>query len=295
MSEAQQSWIDEVVGEAPEPVEQESTDIGEEIKPEIEAKAEKESKPEAKHEQPQGKGETPYVPIFELYKERDKAKEAQSKLGQQNEAIMELKRQIEDLRNPPKPAPDPEEDPAGYLAHQQEQLKKGQDELKNEIQQDKQQREAAKKRQEVETYIQQAESQFKAQKEDYPEALAHLRTLQYNQLLQQGVDQQQAMQTIFNSEFQQAVNLLAMGFNPAEMMYQRAVQYGYKKPETQKEQQPHATAEQKEELQNLDNALQAAKGAGNKGGKVDLKTLIEAPDEQFHSMMEEIFPGMRKY
>lgn len=294
-----ESWLDRQLAEEPAEVsEPTEADLAEELEPKKEeaptvVKAEKEEAPEVQEERKTSKDHQ--VPLHELLKERDKVRNVEQQNRQLYNMLEDMKNQIQQLRTPPKQEEVPDEnlDPEGFLKYQNKKLNEKIDDIDQRDQARQQQAHVAQQRQQVEGYLHKFEQEFEKQTPDFRDALIHIRTQQVQNVMSQGYTQEQAFKAVFDAEFREAVNLMALGYNPAEIIYAKAQKLGYKKTEAAPE--PKAEA-QEDKVKNLDKALAAAKGTGaGKGGGIDMKAILEADDNQFESIWKGMFGNMRKY
>lgn len=143
-------------------------------------------------------------------------------------ALEERLAKLEKPAVPPAPEPDFIEDPKGYVDAKTERalaaLKETQERL-----------EPLQQAQETQQFLQtiaSVEADYVKQAPDYYEALAHVRTVRAQQLMElyPQATPQQVQQQITSEELQVSRALLAQGRNPSEVVYKLAKTYGYSKP-----------------------------------------------------------------
>lgn len=290
MAEAQE-WLNETIspteGMEQEPEIQEP--IEETPEPEV-PKAEEAPEPVEEKE----KGHS--VPLPFMLREREARKETEKELERVKESanseLAALKEQLIELRAKVQPdkVPDPEEDPAAFLQHQQEtqskQINEKIETLSSKIEQSEAEKAQQAQLQQVQSQIAMRESEFVKEAPDYYDALNHVRNIQFNHLTQNGWTEERATQYIVQQEFQEAMSLSQLGYNPAQMIYDKAQrEYGYSRPQPAEQPDPQKA----EQLQNLDKTL----GASGKTGGVDVKDMLTMSEEEFDKAWDSQFGDKR--
>lgn len=202
------------------------------------------------------------VPYGALKEERDRRKrEAEEKAAAIRERD-ELRRQLEDARKAkadPKPDEDPEpdstNDPVGHIQWQQRQIMKREQEREARERDDLARQEFARK-------AASDQKAFEADHPDYGAALTHARATRLRQLQRTGLDQQQAIQQLHVEEIGLAFVAWKQGKNSAEMIYDWATDYGYRKAEP-KPAPAAAEIKRKQEAAAAATSLSKAGGAAN--------------------------------
>jgi len=126
--------------------------------------------------------------------------------------------------------------------------------------------------------------------------MSHMRSAQYNSLMEKGFTDEQAINGIFQHEFDQATKLMSMGLNPAQIMYQQSIdKFGYTKPAQKADPVPAADDNKatKEKFANTDAALAAASGSGKSGGNLSVEQLLKTPDEEFNAIWANANGGVK--
>lgn len=281
-------WLDEVVGEESaqteevqeEAIQEETVNEAEQAVEEIKEEAQETEEPKEEKEP-----EKTAVPLPFMMREREKRQIAEAERDTYKEKyeqdINTLKEQIMELRSQAKQpeAPNPDDDPVAYLQHTQEQklneVNSKFSELQAKLDEKDQTSQQTEQINQLKTYLGQYEDSFKAQTPDYYDALNHMRQKQVQYLQTKGYDQNSAAQYILNQEFEKAVQLMGVGYNPAQLIYEEAKRdYGYTPPSKD---EPAANPKA-EELKNLDENLG---DSGKSGGGASVKDLITMSDEEF--------------
>lgn len=237
------------------------------------------------------------VPLHELLRERTNRQTQEKKNTELNDSITALRAEIEKLKNPPPPTPDAEEDPAGYLQHKTDELQGKIDTLENKNTENDKIARQNLQRENVQNHINQKQTEFESVTPDFKSAMEHMRKAQFTQLVNRGFSEQDAINGIFQHEFKEAASLMANGYNPAQLLYQKASQqFGYvKAAEAVATSDVDPNAATKEEFASKDAALQAASGNSGSGGNINLKKVLESPDEEFNKMWEGAFGAKNPY
>jgi hypothetical protein len=149
-----------------------------------------------------------------------------------------MRKELEALKNPPKPpAPEPE-DPKAYTDYKLnaalEQLKQQQTEAQKQVEQVAQTALMSREQTERLAFSQQlqaAEAAFVKETPDYYDALAHVRGVRAHQLrlMVPDITDEQIIAQISQEELNLAMQLARSGRNPISTVYQLAAAYGYQK------------------------------------------------------------------
>lgn len=278
-------------------VRDEETETEVEAKTETEVKEEEKPKPAGTHV-PAGLYAQQRKEMRALQAELQEAKDKLSQFDAVNEKLTDLQKRQAEMADP---MPDPKEDPAGYIAWENRQTKaelkriqEQQEAIENNLKTEKEQ--AAEKRKQEESksqllnYIATEQQAFEAKTPDYSEALAHIRQPLYENLIAQGYEQKEAIDKIYEYEFNTAVQLIAQGANPVQWFYDQAKQQGYtgKKPETDT-----PSTEKNESVQDFEQQIETvekgkkSKSLGASGSK-DIDDLADMDDEEFAVFKEAV-------
>ena len=255
----------ETVLEAPESltVTAEPETVESAVEPEVAETPEVKAKPEKKM--------VPLPALMEARKETKELKEQMKKLQEEGASrLAEVQRRLEALANPPAPKPVFEENPAGFLKDEVDQLKKDRDAFQQQTQQ-------VQLGQAIDGRLNSSEIAFAKEHADYSEAAKHLADIIHKNLAVVGVPQER-----HDMAFKQEVRNITIaaakaGKEPAELIYEMAKNYGYsqKKPDTKSE----------EKIETLKKGEEASKslGSGGKGeaGALSLDSLARMDDDDF--------------
>lgn len=246
--------------------------------PSEEQPKEVESEPEAKVK------EEKVVPLAALHEERSQRKELQRQLAEQRQLIEKANQRLEALFNPPKQAPNPQEDAVGYLDHRLGQLS----EQNKQILEKEQQRESERAQQAVVTQLAQrvqlATEEFSKTAPDVREAGSYLNDIRARELMVLGMPEPQARAKAIDE-----LNVALMGWahegqNPAQVAYELAKVRGYQPKQAQ-------SAEQKIAAQQKGTAAARSLGGGGavSAGKLTAEALANMSDEEFSKLTESQF------
>ncbi len=245
------------------------------------------------------------VPLHELLRERNNRQQKERELNELRASVDELKTQLESLRNPQQAQeeelPDPEFDPAGYAKARTAQLEKEIEQLKAGNEQQQQKAIETQQNEAVHAAILQKQTEFEEKTPDFKESISHMRQAQFNMLMEQGFTEQQAIDGIFKHEFDEARQLLNLGLNPAQILYQQSIdQFGYVRPEQTQQssdsgQLQDDTQRIKEEFATKDAAAAAARGQNKSGGNLSVEQLLKSPDEEFNEIWKSAFGTKNPY
>lgn len=178
---------------------------------------------------PETKPEPKTIPLAAHLEERNKFKAE----------LDALRREMEAIKNPPKPPPaepDYAQDPKGYTDHK---LKSALDALegtKKQVEQAQQTAQLSAQQTEQLQFTRQleaAESAFVKEAPDYYDALNHVRQVRAQQLklLAPDISDEHIARQIGQEELGLAMNLARAGRNPIATVYQMAQAYGYSRKE----------------------------------------------------------------
>lgn len=186
--------------------------------PEAEQRAEA---PEVKEEKPAEK----YVPLSALHEERMRRKEQSEQIRELNERYNQL---LENLKPPPEPLPDLNENPVAHfdarLKAQEEAIQKH----RESIQQEERVKQAAEQNNQFLMAYHQSAQQFSESHKDFPQAYQALITGRVNELKAGGVDAATAKMMAESEEQFIVSQAFQQGGNPAERIYALAKARGYK-------------------------------------------------------------------
>jgi hypothetical protein len=192
-------------------------------------KGKEEQKPEAKQpeQKPEAKPEPKTIPLAAHLEERKAFKTE----------MEALRRELEALKNPPKPpAPEPDftADPKAYVDHQTSKVQAALKQLETPVNEAKQAAQMSAEQAEALQFthiLQSAEAAFVKEVPDYYDALTHVREVRANQLrlLAPGITDEQIVTQIRQEEFGLARQLAQQGRNPIQTVYQLAHAHGYQK------------------------------------------------------------------
>jgi len=229
------------------------------------------------------------VPLAVLLDER---KGFQSRIDQLSEkaakadAFMD---RMEDInRRKAEEAAKPEEpeyldDPKGYIDHKTGEAKQAATESKENITQLREMSEAQAQIQQTVNRLQSYDTEFiKAGNEDLYDAIEHVRSVNVQNGLDMGLNQQQAEQEAAKAMFMTQAQVLNRNKNPSEYIYNLAKRWGYSK----------AVAEPAKPTEDADDIIAAGQDAQSMGGGAapgEDQHDEELDDEEFTEIFTEMF------
>lgn len=194
----------------------------------------------------EGKPPPGFVTHQSMHSEREQRKELERRL-----AALEAQQQAKPEDAPPE-WKDPIEDPEGNRKWSEWLANKSREDAIAEFQerQERAQAQAQRLHRAAE-----AEDAFTKQVEDYPQATEFLKNAREQQLRSQGYDEGQIMHQLRNDANSIFDAAMAVGMNPAQLIYMKAQELGYSAPQ-----------KDAERIEHLANAQRQTRGAGNAGG-----------------------------
>ena len=274
------------LAESLEPTEVEDTQEAPEAEAPQEPKAEEAPETpeeEAKPEKPP-KG---FVPHGALHEERQKRKEMEAQLQRiqqettYRQQLMEQRLQqlyqSQQQANQPKP-PSYEDDPLGNLKHTQEltqqQIQQLNDRYRQEAENRNRYEQAQAYKAQLESVVQSDVAQFSQEHPDYLEALGHARQTRVRQHMAIGLSEAEAVQLMYQEEYQLAEAALQRGKSPAQAAYDIAKAYGWTKGKPSSE----------TKIETLQKGVKAAQSLGSGGtptGTPSIDQLADMSDDEF--------------
>jgi len=178
------------------------------------------------------------------------------------------------------PAPDPEQDPLGYINHQMKQL---QDQLKSLTDGQTNTQKLTEQQQQQHAFIGTVNAQiksFEAANPDYQDAYRHMIQMRTQDYLDSGMTATEAKAAVGNDELAIAARALQQGKNPAEVVFGMAKRYGYQKKDT--------PAEGTNKLETIKKGIDASKTVerGDQPVEQTLDNLENMSDEDMQKMVE---------
>ena len=251
----------------PEPVAQESS-VSEPLPSGNESTTNQESAPEPEK----------VVPLAALHEERQRRKELQQQIAQQNQNYQMLQQRLDHLarlaEGPQRQMPDENADPLGYTVEGVKQVSQQVKELREQQAKDLQERQHSENIRLFENAVDRAEKVYIAQKPDYYEAVNFARQRKIAEYEAIGMPANLAAQRLDNEIRQFAWHAIQNGESPAEAGYRMAQAIGYKPS--------GVSAEQKLAMQQKGISAQAPKGgSGQGGGKLSLDALLKMESKDF--------------
>lgn len=321
---SEENLIDEIVGmpeepadttEEPKAAEGEPSneggtgtpDSGEDPKAEA-AEPEGDKKAEGDEDEAGEEKEVQRVPLPELMKARQKAREVEEaniQLRAQLEANQAMQQQLRDwyaqqqaqpqAKQEDEEIPDYNDDPLGHLqavvSRQQKVLDEQRQAAEQASQIHAQQAQQQQARQQAVALISQYEDAFVADHEDYGAALNHVREVQRANMANLGYHPQQIEQVLLDQEIATGVQAIQNGINPAQYVYDIALRYGYT-PDSADAGDKASTDGQGQsadeaKMDALEKGVKAQGGA--EGAPPNLKDMAEMPENEFEEVLQSMF------
>ena len=213
------------------------------------------------------------VPLAALHEERNRRKEAQELLRQQQAGQLELQRRLDYLTQlatqPPKQQIDPQSDPLGASLQKTDQTQEQVQNIAKFLAAQHQEQQVRQQQELVVSQARAADAQFTQRQPDAPEAIAFLKSRKAAEYVAAGMTESQAIQAVRTDEWNLCVSALNQGENPAEKAYEIAKALGY------------TPAQEKLAMQKQGQQAASPKGgSGMGGGKLSLEALLKlSPDE----------------
>lgn len=265
----------------------------EEAKPEAktEAKVEKpEVKAEAKAEAPpkEEKKEQRVVPAEALAEARSQNKDLRKELDGMKALVAEgdkkLQKLLETISAKAEAGPKFEDDPAGALKHENEQLRKGLAELQTKIAKQEEAGQQTAKVNEHAALITAREKEFAKEHPDYFKASDYVTEVWRDEFREAGFEEAEIPRLTFAKALGITSKAINAGKDPAAVIWNLAKRTGFavKTPE-----EPKKDGESK--LKQIEKGLEASKGNGGGGGPDDLTlaSLAQMDDAQIEKLVSD--------
>ena len=172
--------------------------------------------------------ESPQVPLAALHEERRKRAEIEAERQQLRAQLEQFQRAIQQAQAPQ--PPDPEQDPVGYLAFQNQQLQARIQQMDEWRAQQERERQAQTQYATLTQTVAAAEQSFRAKTPDYDQAAAYALQMEDKRLSAFYPDPGVRTQVLRTEAAQLLAQLVREGRDPAEGLYQMAKNMGYAAP-----------------------------------------------------------------
>jgi hypothetical protein len=264
LSAEEQKLFDEMKAEVdPAPKVEEKA----EAKSEEKAAPKAEEKPEAKAEEKPEKKDA-VVPKAALDEARSQNKELRKELDALKKMVADgdgkLQRIVDSIsKKADEPAPPRfEDDPAGALKHENEQLKKALADINAKLENQEQAREHSGKVNAHATAVASKEAAFAKEHADYYKAADYVAQVWREEFLEAGFDEAEVPKLVFGKSLGITTKATQAGKDPASVIYNLAKRAGF--AATQKEASKKEEGESK--LKTIEKGMEAAKGNGGGSG-----------------------------
>lgn len=177
---------------------------------------------------PPAPAESPQVPLAALHEERRKRAEIEAERQQLRAQIEQFQRAMQEAQAPQ--APDPEQDPLGYLSFQNQQLQARIQQMDEWRAQQERERQQQTQYATLTQTVAAAEQSFRAKTPDYDQAAAYALQMEDKRLSAFYPDPAVRTQVLRTEAAQLLAQLVREGRDPAEGLYQMARNMGYAAP-----------------------------------------------------------------
>ena len=177
---------------------------------------------------PPAPAESPQVPLAALHEERRKRAEIEAERQQLRAQIEQFQRAMQEAQAPQ--APDPEQDPLGYLSFQNQQLQARIQQMDEWRAQQERERQQQTQYATLTQTVAAAEQSFRAKTPDYDQAAAYALQMEDKRLSAFYPDPAVRTQVLRTEAAQLLAQLVREGRDPAEGLYQMARNMGYAGP-----------------------------------------------------------------
>jgi hypothetical protein len=225
--------------------------------------------------------------IEAIKRERDEARQNYAHLeGRTNQVLQALharqqeQAQVAELHTQRQQIPAAETDPVGHLIRRVE-LSEQREAMR--LQQEQQALQTQQQVQAISGLVAQSqrlEKEFETKQTDYADAIAYLTAGVGRELEASGYSPQERAQMIQEQGLGVAARALQLGKNPAQLLYQTAIERGYRP----------GRGTPRQALERLSAGQQHGRSLGNMGGRgptpITVDRLLEASDAEFSKLME---------
>lgn len=220
--------------------------------------------------------------------ERNRRKEIAAELEKERAERRAYEARVEkrfnDLANPPKPPPDPRQDFNGYMDHKLKPIQEFIQETAREREVRQQQEQEIAGLNDLRGRVETREEVFRKTAPDYDAAANHWKAEKLAELIDTGVERDEAVR-IMNGELRwMAERALAADKNPAEVLYGKAKRLGYKAAA-----QVEDKSKVDQQFDAVERAARASRSLGASSGsaptKLSVKDIAEMSDDEYASLV----------
>jgi hypothetical protein len=266
-----------------------------EPKPETKVEAKVEAKAETKTEvKAEAKPEQPMIPKAALDEARSQNKELRSELKSLKDLVAEGDKKLQGFvdklaKQAEAPAPKFEDDPAGALKHENDNLKKSLDEIRSRLEKQDQAAQATGEVSKHKSAVDAKEAVFAKEHPDYWDASTHLTDVWRDEFLEAGFDAAEVPKLVFGKAIGITHKAIQAGKDPAEAVYKMAKRVGFtgKKEEAKTEEKAKSDGESK--LKAIEKGQELAKSGGGGTGPDDasISSLAQMDNEQLDRLVAD--------
>jgi hypothetical protein len=236
------------------------------------------------------KKEQKMVPVEALAEARAQNKDLRKELDAMKALVSEgdkkLQKLVETITTKAEAGPKFEDDPAGALKHENEQLKKGLAELTDKITKQEQAGQQDAKVNAHAVAVTAREQAFAKEHPDYWKAADHVAEVWREEFREAGFEEAEIPKLVFGKSLGITNKAIQTGKDPAAVIYNTAKRYGFSapKPET-KDGKPDGESK----LKTIERGIEASKGNGGGSGPDDksLASLAQMDDAQIDTLISD--------
>lgn len=235
------------------------------------------------------KKEQKMVPVEALAEARSQNKDLRKELDAMKALVSEgdkkLQKLVETIATKADPGPKFEDDPAGALRHENEQLKKGLTELQDKIAKQEQSAQQNGRVNEHAAAVTAKEATFAKQHTDYYKAADYVAEIWRDEFREAGCEEAEIPKLVFGKSLGITSKALQSGKDPASVIYNTAKRYGFAAPK----QPAEAKNDGESKLKQIEKGLEASKGNSGGGGPDDmtLASLAQMDDDQIDKLVHD--------
>jgi hypothetical protein len=238
------------------------------------------------------KKEQKMVPVEALAEARSQNKDLRKELDAMKALVAEgdkkLQKLVETITTKADAGPKFEDDPAGALRHENEQLKKGLAELTDKITKQEQAGQHNARVNEHATAVTVREQAFAKEHPDYWKAAEHVAEVWRDEFREAGFEEAEIPKLVFGKSLGITNKAVQTGKDPAAVIYNTAKRYGFAAPKSDAKDEKKPDGKSK--LETIEKGLEASKGNGGGSGPDDdggLAGLAQLDDAELEKRVQD--------
>lgn len=235
------------------------------------------------------KKEQKTVPIEALAEARAQNKDLRKELDAMKALVADgdkkLQKLVETISSKADAGPKFEDDPAGALKHENEQLKKGLNDLQAKMAKQEESAQQSGKVNEHAALVTAKEAAFAKEHADYYKAAEYVASVWREEFQDAGFDEAEISKHVFAKSLGITSKAIQSGKDPAAVIYSAAKRYGFAAKQ-QEEKKPDGESK----LKQIEKGLEAAKGNGGGSGPDDdggLTGLAQLNDDELEKRVQD--------